>query len=80
MFLVADTQLYTLPCQYVGLSVGPSVGHISELRVVFALQFLPNCPQLDCRVSGRISGLVTYIGTLTIRRETVIMKANNQLI
>ena len=47
-FLVACTRLYTLPCR----SVGPSVGHISEFRAVFAVLLLPNRPRLECRVSG----------------------------
>jgi len=34
--------------------VGPSVGHISKLRSVFALLLLPNRPRLDCRVSGLV--------------------------
>ena len=38
----------------VGRSVRPSVGHISELRAVFTLPLLPNCPPLDCRVSGLV--------------------------
>ena len=46
--LVADT----LPCWSVGRSVCPSVHHIFEFRRVFALLLLPNCPRLDCRVSG----------------------------
>ena len=57
-FLVADTQLYTLSCWSVGRSVrrsvGPSVRHIFEFRAVFALLLLPNCPWLDCRVSGLV--------------------------
>ena len=53
-FLVADTRLYTLPCRSVGPSVRPSVGHISELRAVFAFLLLPNRPRLDCRVSGLV--------------------------
>ena len=39
----------------VGKSVGRSVRHIFELRVIFALQLLPNRPRLDCRVSGLVS-------------------------
>ena len=38
----------------VGLSVGPSVGHISEFRAVFAVLLLPDRPRLDCRVSGLV--------------------------
>ena len=38
----------------VGMSVGPSVRHISEFQVVFALLLLPNHPRLDCRVSGLV--------------------------
>ena len=44
------------------VSVRPSVGHISELRAVFALLLLPNRPQLDCHVSG----LVTDVGNVQI--------------
>ena len=38
----------------VGMSVGPSKGHISEFRAVFALVPLPNCPRVSCRVSGLV--------------------------
>ena len=55
LFLVADT----LPCQW----VGRSVHNIFELRAVFAL--LPNCPRLDCRVSGLVNKcIVIYEETL----------------
>ena len=54
LFLVADARLYTLPCRSVGRSVGPSVRHIFEFQMVFALLLLPNCPRLDCRVSGLV--------------------------
>ena len=54
LFLVADTRLYTLPCR----SVCRYVGHIFELRAVFALLPLPNRPRLDCRVSGRVSSSI----------------------
>ena len=47
-FLVADTQLYTLACRSVGRLVGRSVAssvqNIFELRAVFALLLVPNCP------------------------------------
>ena len=36
----------------VGRLVCPSVCHIFEFRVVFALLLLLNCPRLSCRVSG----------------------------
>ena len=36
------------------LSESRSVGHIFELRAVFALLRLPNRPRLDCRVSGLV--------------------------
>ena len=36
------------------VSVGRLVGHIFEFRAVFALLLLPNCPRLDCRVSGLV--------------------------
>ena len=52
VFYVADTQLYTLPCRSVSQSVGPLVPYIFELRAVFTLRPLPNCPRLSCRVSG----------------------------
>ena len=54
IFLVADTRLYTLPCWSVGPSVHLSFRHIFEFRAVFALLLLPNCPRLDCRVSGLV--------------------------
>ena len=41
-FLVADTQLYTMPCQSVHRFISPSIGHIFELLAVFALLPLPN--------------------------------------
>ena len=40
------------------MSVGTSVGHISELRAVFTLLLLPNRPRLDCRVSGLVQSVV----------------------
>ena len=43
----------TTPCR-VGQSVNPSVSHFVELPSVFALLLLPNCPRLDCRVSGLV--------------------------
>ena len=48
----------------VGPSVRPSVSHISELRAVFALQLLPNCPRLDCRVSGLVFKKATEFSRL----------------
>ena len=53
-FVVADTRLNILPCRSVGRSVRPSVRHIFEFRAVFTLLLLPNCPRLDCRVSGLV--------------------------
>ena len=38
----------------VGPSVRRSVGHVSKLRAVLALQLQPNRPRLDCRVSGLV--------------------------
>ena len=49
-FLVADTQLYTLPCR----SVRPSEIFL-KLRAVFALLLLHNRPRLDCRLSALVS-------------------------
>ena len=43
----------TTPC-HVGRSVDLSVSHFVELPSVFALLLLPNCPRLDCRVSGLV--------------------------
>ena len=34
--------------------VGRSVRQISEFRAFFAVLLLPNCPRLDCRVSGLV--------------------------
>ena len=57
LFLVADTRLHLAVSvgPSVCRSVGPSVHHIFEFRVVFALLLLPNCPRLDCRVSSLVS-------------------------
>ena len=51
--------LYTLPCRSVGPSAGPS-RNIFELRVVFASLLLPNCPRLNCRVSGLVCLLRSF--------------------
>ena len=59
-----DNLTNSTPC-CVGCSVGRSVGHIFEFRVVFILLLLPNRPRLDCRVSG----LVSIIITKTMRRS-----------
>ena len=39
---------------HLAMLVGPSIGHIFEFQAVLALLLLPNCLQLDCRVSGLI--------------------------
>ena len=39
---------------HLAVSVGKSVRHIFEFRVVFALLLLPNRPRLSCRVSGLV--------------------------
>ena len=48
MHLVLDLELYTLLCQYIGLSLYPLlclfVSHIYELQVSFALLLLPDQP------------------------------------
>ena len=47
VFLVANTQLYNLPCQF--------IPGFFELRGVFALRPLPNHPWLPSRVSDLVS-------------------------
>ena len=42
--------------QHLAVTVGKSVGNISELQTVFALLPLPNRPRLFCRVSGLVAG------------------------
>ena len=57
MHLVLDLELYTLLCQYIGLSLYPLlclfVSHIYELQASFALLLLPNQPLwLFCSICG----------------------------
>ena len=51
-FLVADTQLYSMPCQSVHRFICPSIGHIFELPAVFALLPLPSHPRQCYCISG----------------------------
>ena len=68
-FLVADTQLYNLPCWL--------VSNIFELRAVFALQLLPNRLWLSCRVSGLVFHETTCIN-LSFTNLTSLALANKK--
>ena len=45
----------------VGMSVCQSVHHIFEFRAVFTLLLLPNRLRLDCRVSGFVPSLISFV-------------------
>ena len=50
----ATLHLAVLDGWLVGWSVHPSVRHIFEFQATFGLLLLPNCPQLDFRVSSLV--------------------------
>ena len=60
-FLVADTQLYTLPCQSVRPSVSPNYFWI---RSGFCITALPNHLRLSCRVYSLVTSSKQYYNVL----------------